>query len=282
MGRLFAVSGCDPNLRRFRKVIHQLNDLQGRTKFVEFTEYEISTFTNGEAWSNCDTKDRGWGSGQEEFFISRFRVRLSNGAVVWTRTHAHGNRHRNTNSTMSIRSRITHGRLCLVFALSIFLGAALVSHADQVGDFTYRLINEDREIEITGYSGPGGELSVPDLIANLPVTRIGFAAFSDQTTITSVAVPDSIIVIERNAFSDCTALTNVTLGSGVTNIGDFAFLNCGSLTTFSVSPANVTFSGLDGVLFSQDRTVLIQHPLPGPVAGNTTGLGRSGAASRHA
>ena len=41
----------------------------------------------------------------------------------------------------------------------------------QSGGYTYT--TNDGAITITGYTGPGGAVTIPDTIARLPVTRIG-------------------------------------------------------------------------------------------------------------
>jgi len=90
--------------------------------------------------------------------------------------------------------------------------------------------NPDSSVTITGYSGPGGALVIPNslLNANLgvyqPVTIIGAAAFAGNTSLTIVTIPNTVTSIETNAFGFCTGLTNVTIGDGVTNIEDEAFM----------------------------------------------------------
>ena len=65
-------------------------------------------------------------------------------------------------------------------------------------------------------------LTLPD-----NVTSIDFYAFSGCTSLTSITIPDSVTHIDFEAFSDCTSLTNITIGNGVTSIGEDAFYNTG-------------------------------------------------------
>jgi hypothetical protein len=83
-------------------------------------------------------------------------------------------------------------------------------------------------ITITGYSGPGGAVNIPSTINGLPVTSIGYAAFS-TSPLTGVTIPDSVANIGDYAFNYCLGLVNVTLGHSVTNIGGEAFYHCTSL-----------------------------------------------------
>ena len=62
-------------------------------------------------------------------------------------------------------------------------------------------------ITITGYTGPGGAVAIPDTINGLPVTRIGDSAFDGETSLTSVTIPNSVTSIGEEAFSCCTSLS---------------------------------------------------------------------------
>jgi len=123
-------------------------------------------------------------------------------------------------------------------------------------------------IIITGYTGPGGAVAIPDTIDGLPVTRIGDSAFQGKTSLTSVSIPNSVTSIGDSAFNYCTSLASVTIGSGVTNIGFFAFSSCTSLSAITVDALNSVYSSVDGVLFNKSQTVLIIFP--GDKAGNYT------------
>lgn len=124
--------------------------------------------------------------------------------------------------------------------------------------FNYTM-NPDTTVNITGYSGSGGDLAIPDTLYGMPVASIGDYAFC-LCNLTSVTVPDSITGIGYGAFQQCASLTNVTLGAGVNSIGLRAFAYCDQMTSIQVDPANPVYSSLDGILFNKDRTVLIECP----------------------
>src|SRR6266699_1506799 len=81
-------------------------------------------------------------------------------------------------------------------------------------------------ITITGYTGPGGVVTIPDSINGYPVTSIGSAAFYNKYAMTNVTIPNSVTSIGSYAFFDCTSLTSVTIGNSVTSIGFDAFNSC--------------------------------------------------------
>ncbi len=124
--------------------------------------------------------------------------------------------------------------------------------------FTYK--TNDNTIIITGYTGPGGAVSIPDKINGLPVGSIGESAFLQCSNLSSVMIPDSVTSVGQWAFAACASLTNATVGKGVTIIGSRAFAGCGSLTTISVDTNNSVYRSMEGVLFDRNQTLLVQCP----------------------
>jgi hypothetical protein len=125
----------------------------------------------------------------------------------------------------------------LVLALLLLLAWAPVVHAQ----FNYTTNNG--AITITGYTGPGGAVVIPDTITGLPVIGIGNNAFQ-FTSLTSVTIPNSVTSIGVGVFNSCASLTNVTIGNGVTNISDFGFYACTSLTSVAIPNSVASIGGL--------------------------------------
>ena len=75
-----------------------------------------------------------------------------------------------------------------------------------------------KTVTITKYTGTESTVILPSTINSWPVTKIGEAAFQDNTTITSVTIPDSVTEIGANAFAGCTNLTSVTYGGDWRNL----------------------------------------------------------------
>ena len=66
-----------------------------------------------------------------------------------------------------------------------------------------------KTVTITKYTGKESTVILPSTISRWPVTKIGEDALKDNTTITSVTIPDSVTEIGANAFAGCTNLTSV-------------------------------------------------------------------------
>jgi alpha-tubulin suppressor-like RCC1 family protein len=112
--------------------------------------------------------------------------------------------------------------------------------------FTYTT-NADNTITITGYTGPGGAVTIPSTINGLPVTSIGDQVFDEYpnlsgSPLTSVTIPDSVTSLGTYSFYHCWALTNVTIPNSVTDIGERAFGQCSSLASLTI-PNSVTNLG---------------------------------------
>ena len=88
--------------------------------------------------------------------------------------------------------------------------------------------------EITGYSGPGGDVEIPSKLDGHTVTTIGDGAFLPASdTLTSVSIPGSVTNIGNRVFRECGILTSVTIPDSVTTIGDYAFSDCMNLAAIN-------------------------------------------------
>lgn len=112
------------------------------------------------------------------------------------------------------------------------------------GDFEYAIERNwwtgEESVRITGYTGPGGDVVIPDTIEGARVTSIDYSAFYGAP-IASVVIPDSVTFIGDGAFGSCTSLTSVTVGNGVTELYD-TFVCCFNLESVTLGE-NVTVIG---------------------------------------
>ena len=84
---------------------------------------------------------------------------------------------------------------------------------------------------------------------NLPVNYegesyiIGAYTFKNNTTITSIVIPNNVTSIGDEAFYNCEGLTSITIPNSVTSIGYRAFYGCSGLTSITI-PNSVTSIGI--------------------------------------
>jgi hypothetical protein len=114
---------------------------------------------------------------------------------------------------------------------------------------------------ITGYSGSGGNIVIPDEIDGYPVTSIYINAFRGNSDILSVVIPEGVTFIWQGAFSMMPSLTSVILPEGITGIGEGSFAENENLTsitlpsTLSKLPDNAfAASGLTSVVIPSSVT----------------------------
>ena len=95
------------------------------------------------------------------------------------------------------------------------------------GDYTAQFISvkddpfaypPPKTVTITKYTGTESTVILPSTISSWPVTKIGEDALKDNTTITSVTIPDSVTEIGSNAFAGCTNLTSVNYAGDWSNL----------------------------------------------------------------
>lgn len=69
-----------------------------------------------------------------------------------------------------------------------------------------------------------------------------------------------ITSIEDKAFSGCFLLSEIEIPSTITHIGELIFDSCYALSQISVSKRNSMYEVIDGVLYTEDKTSIIQYP----------------------
>lgn len=173
------------------------------------------------------------------------------------------------------------GRLFIPFCLCVALSLAQVITAR--AQFSYSV--KTGTATITGYSGPGGVVVIPDTIGgyevtdiavpakgvfsaspitslSIPntVTNIGPATFANSSFLTSIAIPDSVVSIGSLAFSGCANLGSVWLGSNVMTLYSEVFINCSNLVEIAASTSSPFYTGNEGILFNKNGTTLVAFP----------------------
>ena len=120
--------------------------------------------------------------------------------------------------------------VCLIWLIFI-----LSSKVIAVQGLHFNLSNDGAYYTVYGVSGSSNaNLVIPSEYNGIPVTKIGGNAFSYNSQITSVTLPNSIIEIGALAFRECTSLESINLPEGLKKISDTAFGACRSLNSITL------------------------------------------------
>ncbi|MBQ4105134.1 MAG: leucine-rich repeat protein [Clostridia bacterium] len=131
--------------------------------------------------------------------------------------------------------------LILMFALimscCVFSGVS-ASAAEE--DFTYKALTATTA-EITGYTGSGGNVTLPSSWGDLQIVGIASKAFYQNKNLKEVTIPEGITYIGEKAFAG-SFITGVKMSESVTTLGNSAFGSCVFLIDVTISKNIKTLS----------------------------------------
>ena len=121
------------------------------------------------------------------------------------------------------------------------------AHDFEVDGIYYNILSAaDRTVEVTKPESTfyGGNIIIPSIVnfhnIEFTVTQIGNAAFSNgadnNTELTSVALPSTLVAIGDYAFQYCDNIKRITIPEGVTSIQEGTFNSCCNLEEVKLSP----------------------------------------------
>ncbi|MFP6874351.1 MAG: leucine-rich repeat domain-containing protein [Verrucomicrobiales bacterium] len=119
-------------------------------------------------------------------------------------------------------------------------------------DFEFTV--EDGPAVITKYNGVATNIVIPETLGGKPVVAIQESAFTGNSAITSVSLPESITRIGSNAFNGCSGLANITIPARTRHIGENAFDGCSNLSSIvfvgeTPNIKNDAFAGSYAILY---------------------------------
>lgn len=132
--------------------------------------------------------------------------------------------------------------LLAVLMILVLLGGTSTFEVEAAtyGDYEYVLINDNTEVRITGYTGAGGNITIPYKFSiglimkkDKKVTQIGYNAFYNKN-LTSITIPNGVTSIGERAFA-YNQLTSIVIPYYVTTVGRGAFKG-NQLTSAYIKP----------------------------------------------
>ena len=100
--------------------------------------------------------------------------------------------------------------------------------------FSYS-VSSKKEVTVTRYNGTSSFVTVPSKINGMPVTKLWQYAFSNNSVVVTVNLPNGLISIGQEAFNSCTSLRRIRIPDTVKTIGERAFIGCRELTSVRLS-----------------------------------------------
>lgn len=136
----------------------------------------------------------------------------------------------------------TYGSYQVILPDGRFPGQPEPVSGETADGFLYT-INADRtDCVITGYKGTADVISFPEMIEDVPVTRIGEKAFAGNSAITAAYFPLQLTQIMTDAFKDCVNLKEIHLYSNCATLPT-AFTGCKALSTVVFKGDNSSVMG---------------------------------------
>lgn len=111
------------------------------------------------------------------------------------------------------------------------------------GDYTYSLLTgkEDASQQaacLESCTSTEENLVIPETIDGYEVVALGDNTFMDNTTAKTITIPSTVI------------------GTGL-----YTFFGCTGVTEYIVDPDNEYYEAVDGILYAEDQTYLVQYPI---------------------
>ena len=144
----------------------------------------------------------------------------------------------------------------MVGVIMILCSITLIMHIAN----PFRFYSYDGGYYLEYYKGNESVVEIPSTYLGKPVKGIGNCSFLDNTSITSIVIPDTVTVIEPSAFEGCSSLISIEIPETVTHIGDYVFAGCDSLESITIP--FVGSGNINGEMYSTSFSSLFFGNIP--------------------
>lgn len=140
-----------------------------------------------------------------------------------------------------VRKLSTNRQWMLKLAMAVAVLTVMIvllpteAQAASESDLTFILNSDGQSYSVSGCNpSASGSLTIPATYNGKPVTFIGTRAFYKYESLTSVTIPNSVVVLGSEAFEGCTHLVSVALPNSLASIESDAFNYCFRLESITI------------------------------------------------
>lgn len=104
------------------------------------------------------------------------------------------------------------------------------------------------------------ELTIPCVIDNVLVKSLAEGGLTECNTITKVTLPAGVIVIGKGIVNKCNSLETINILQNVMQLDVNMAIDCPNIIAYNIDPNNISFSSIDGAIFSKNLRDFIRCP----------------------
>ena len=116
---------------------------------------------------------------------------------------------------------------------------------------------QNGSVVITGITGSGEQLIIPETIDDCPVTAIVSLKGNGYK---EIIIPDSVVSISHQFLVECYNVEKITIGSGITYLTGNMFESATDLKEIIVSEDNADYVSVDGIVYDKQVSKIIAVP----------------------
>jgi hypothetical protein len=118
-------------------------------------------------------------------------------------------------------------------------------------------VDKKNRATVTGFSGVGERLEIPEMVSGHPVVTIAKDVFTGHKELREIVLPDTVTAVQGDAFRGCSGLERLRLSNGISKLTASSFAECVNLREVNIPEA---MPEVKRGLFKDSPVELLQLP----------------------